>query len=289
MPALRLLPDDVCYNQCISACFSGGQAPLALELLRETKGHCAFNDGAAGVAYTSSISACAKVGQWQLAVSLLREMSKLGLPLRSHEYSAAIDACERADQWQFALSLLREMPEAQVTIGQKHYTSAILAMQGDDRWQLALSVFCEASTAVADSCSPGSEGGMRLYISVIEACGPGPVGQHMFLEGLALNMFPGLLQNGIGTLDLHELSPMTAVHATHWWLFGHVPAHCSQTARLCIITGRRKHSKWYSRRDVRGTVKMYMDSLGLKYVHGNDYQGRFHVQASDLRELQASM
>ncbi len=53
------------------------------------------------------ISACEKCRQWQAALWLLGDMARSGISANSVSYSACISACQKGERWLEALGLLK--------------------------------------------------------------------------------------------------------------------------------------------------------------------------------------
>ncbi|CAE8734144.1 unnamed protein product [Polarella glacialis] len=152
MPSTRASLNAVAFNAAISACESGGQWMLAVDLLGQMAG---LGISCTTVTLGAAISACETSGQWQPALRLFAELDSrcssarggeggLGLLERSViACNSAISSCAVGAQWLTAVQLLVGMALVRIGADTLAFTAAIRACEQRHQWQAALQLFTE--------------------------------------------------------------------------------------------------------------------------------------------------
>lgn len=103
------------YASAVAACVAGGQAGMAVKLLRRMRRE--DNITAGLESYNAAMAACRKAGEWELAVALLEEVKGAdSVTADSATYTEAIEACRKGGRSDLAAVLSTEMQEAHAQI-----------------------------------------------------------------------------------------------------------------------------------------------------------------------------
>lgn len=111
MRGKEITPDATGYGLAVAACAAGGQADMAVKLLRQMRREDQVTPDLKS--YNAAMKACNKAGKWELAVVLLGEAKEAeGVSPDSVTYTEVIEACRKGGQPGLAAVLLKEMQEA---------------------------------------------------------------------------------------------------------------------------------------------------------------------------------
>ncbi|CAE7496181.1 unnamed protein product, partial [Symbiodinium microadriaticum] len=138
-------------------------------------------------------------------------------------------------------------------------STAIQACGRAQQWQRALEIFADGV------------GGRMAFNAILDAAETLEISRSLFELALRRGVYPGLLKDGHGTLDLHELSAGAASAAVQWWLEHVAPTICAtrDVSRLEIFTGVGKSRKaWRGEyaSDVRQAACKVLAESGFRQV-----------------------
>lgn len=107
----NIAPDATGYGLAVAACAEGGQADMAVKLLRQMyrEDHITPDLNS----YNAVMTACHEAGKWELAVLLLRDAKETdGVNPDRVTYTNAIESCRKGGQPGLAATLEKEMTDA---------------------------------------------------------------------------------------------------------------------------------------------------------------------------------
>ncbi|CAE7211346.1 unnamed protein product, partial [Symbiodinium natans] len=166
------------------------------------------------IVHNAAMSACEKCGRWEQALALLAALPCRTLAPDSVSFGTASAAAARAQQWEISIGLLHWAEE--LHFGADPYVrSTAIAACGQAQWPRGLEIFANGPTS------------RTAFNAILDATQTMEIRGPLFELALQRSAYPGLLKDGKGTLDLHELSVGAASAAVTWWLQHVAPKICA--------------------------------------------------------------
>eukprot|EP00439_Symbiodinium_sp_Y106_P075644 s391_g15.t1 len=157
-----------------------------------------------------------KCSEWQRALSLLAALPVRALAPDAVSFGATSAASARAAKWEISIGLFRCAVQMNLASDAQVQSTAIQACGRAQQWQRALEIFADGT------------GGRVAFNAILDAVETQENSRSLYRLALQRGgIYPGLLKDGHGTLDLHELSAGAASAAVQWWLEHLAPTICA--------------------------------------------------------------
>ena len=112
------------------------------------------------------------------------------------------------------------------------------------------------------------------------------LGRILFAQALSKGLFARASTSNGGSLDLHDMSEGTALHAVRWWLETKVPQLLHSPSRpdvLTLITGWGKSRNVWGQSDVKACVSAFLSNLQIPWHVSRANIGLLEIPRNGIR------